>query len=284
MVSTRASGCVPAGFRRRCLIAVLAAAANVGCADLLAIPDDPYVVSEEEPGTVPSRPRPAAPTPSVDEENPAVTSPGAALATGSADDGSADGESAESNSVEGDPVEEANPPSPLPFPDRSDADTSDDDDVLPDEPTVPDEPTPPDPCAPGLLGPSGNCYVVESAELPWAEARAACQARGAGWDLAAIHDPETDRFLATLGAGQAWVGASDAESEGTWVWVRDGLPFWSGDGTTGEPIDDAYENWNSDEPNGRGASDCARLVPNNGTWADLECEFLRPSVCEGPLP
>jgi hypothetical protein len=158
---------------------------------------------------------------------------------------------------------------------------------LPNEPTVP----PPGTLCPEpeSLGPNGRCFVVTATLLSWADARLECRSRGPGWDLASIRDDAVNQFMGELGAGEAWVGASDADTEGLWLWVGDGTPFWRGDGATGSAIGAAYENWNSDEPNGRNNSACARLVftanaaPNPApAWADLECFELLRSVCDGP--
>jgi hypothetical protein len=144
------------------------------------------------------------------------------------------------------------------------------------------------PCAtPESVGPDGRCYIAIATALSWDDARQNCNDRGGGWDLATIHDAAVNAFLSELVSTEAWVGASDAEVEGTWAWVDDGVPFWSGNGTTGRVLNDAFVSWNSDEPNGAGNSDCARLVPVRDamavrTWADLECFELIGSVCAGP--
>jgi hypothetical protein len=135
------------------------------------------------------------------------------------------------------------------------------------------------------LGPSGRCYVVLQNILRAAAAQLSCNALGAGWDLAAIHDAATNEFLGTLIDDEAWIGASDQANEGTWIWVIDDIPFWSGDGETGAPVNGAFAIWagGGAEPNGERTSDCARLVPDPPRWADLECDSrLRESLCEGP--
>jgi hypothetical protein len=88
---------------------------------------------------------------------------------------------------------------------------------------------------------------------------------------------------------EAWIGASDAANEGEWVWVDDGTPFWNGTATNGRAVNRAYESWSANQPNGGVNTNCARLATTNAgalngtpTWADVECEDLRPSVCEGP--
>jgi hypothetical protein len=142
---------------------------------------------------------------------------------------------------------------------------------------------------PESLGPNGRCFLVTSTRLSWSDARLECLSRGPGWDLASIRDDAVNQFMGDLGAEEAWIGASDADTEGLWLWVGDGTPLWRGNGATGSAVGGAYENWNSDEPNGGNNSACARLVfttnaaPNPPpAWADLECFELLRSVCEGP--
>jgi hypothetical protein len=158
---------------------------------------------------------------------------------------------------------------------------------------APEEVAPPEPplvaCAAGeTLGPRGTCYFAVSQSLPWASARRNCTNRGAGWDLASIRSDADNRLVGELITEEAWVGASDAAAEGTWLWVIDQTAFWLGNGLTGRPLGGAFQTWNPDEPNGGATSDCARAVPalppraSGPTWADFECEELLASLCEGP--
>ena len=130
-------------------------------------------------------------------------------------------------------------------------------------------------------GPNGNCYLLFATVTDWPSARENCQALGSRWDIASIRNAADTAFLAPRVDTEMWVGASDAHTEGTWVWVADGTGFWSGNGLEGAAIASAYTNWNSDEPNGGGSSDCMRIL-DDAKWADLECEHARGYVCEGP--
>jgi hypothetical protein len=137
-----------------------------------------------------------------------------------------------------------------------------------------------------LTGPNGHCYFFEPSPLSWAAARSACLARGSGWDLVSVRSAADSAFLGDTLTFEAWLGASDAATEGTWVWVVDDQPFWVGSGATGNTVGGAYANWNSDEPNGF-TSDCARALPRSSDsvnpdapWADLGCESLLGAVCE----
>jgi Lectin C-type domain len=139
------------------------------------------------------------------------------------------------------------------------------------------------------LGPSGRCYLAISTAVPWLQAQEQCQAHGVGWDLATILNDATNQFISTLGIDEGWIGASDVQLEGDWVWVGEGTAFWRGPGSTGAALDGAYESWLGDEPNGELDSACARFVTvalgarlAAPAWADLECEKSLGFVCEGP--
>jgi hypothetical protein len=141
-------------------------------------------------------------------------------------------------------------------------------------------------CPPAtLLGPGDRCFQLSTQARAWADARTACQGLGAGWDLATIHDAERNTWLvALLGTvTDAWVGASDLDSEGVWRWVTDTTAFWNG-GATGSSVGGAFAAWNGGataEPNGGDASDCLRLRLTTG-WADFQCATAYASICEGP--
>jgi lectin-like protein len=251
--------------------------ALMGCAGLLDLPSDPQLAEESTSGSVDGTPSPDA----------LSAEPGAVSPESSADVASPAGPVTSESPGGGQPGPSngggSSPEGPGPGTENADAGTERVDAAGPGD--VPSR----EPCATTQsVGPDGLCYLVNDTPLSWDDARASCTELGAGWDLAAIHDGVVNAFMSELGAGEAWVGASDAEAEGTWAWVDDGVPFWQGSGATGGVLNDAFENWNSDEPNGGGNSDCARLVPvpatgsTAPTWADLECFELRSSVCSGP--
>lgn len=249
------------------------------CADLLDIPSHPRL-AEAAPGVVGQEAPGAGPDSEELPEPPLAPPNGESLGGEPGLDGRAS--------------EEARLPPPLNAVGESDSEAGGANGETPDAgPPAPDAaamPVPLVPCADsGRVGPNERCFLPVATLLSWTDARTNCLARGDGWDLAAIHDQATNEFLTRLAPGETWIGASDAEREGTWIWVSDGTPFWSGNGLEGSALNDAFENWNSDEPNGAGNSDCARLVrlgnaaPNSPyTWADRECFEPRGSVCEGP--
>ena len=59
--------------------------------------------------------------------------------------------------------------------------------------------------------------------------------------------------------GRVWVGACDADVEGTWAWV------------TGEPW--SYAPWASGEPNNMsGSEDCVEMYSGD-SWNDIWCTY-----------
>lgn len=109
---------------------------------------------------------------------------------------------------------------------------------------------------------AGSSYELYSDELTWADASAFAASRGGVlWCIGskAENDAVFSRlqaydvmFTATAadggGARYAWIGASDAASEGDWIWA-DGTTFWSGSGAAGggggAAIGAAFSNWGS---------------------------------------
>lgn len=112
---------------------------------------------------------------------------------------------------------------------------------------------------------NGHEYEVVLAEgITWTDARAAALALGGGWDLATITSAQEDTFVISLlptnpaDRSHFWIGASDAASEGSFVWV------------SGEPF--SYTNWQSGEPNNSGNEDFLaydyRGVRQSWAWND----------------
>lgn len=261
--------CTPSRTHLRRVLGVCAAITSAaGCADLLGLPDEPHVAPAAAPEPTQTSPLGMAPM------NAGTVDTGTMVSGVMPDRVSTEGGNA-AMQPERDP---AAAPADVGGPPPSVSDAGRDPSGTVDAAAI----EPARVCGGGSVeGPNGNCYVLGSGELEWLDAAAACRERGAGWDLAAVHDAETNAFLAGLFSGEAWLGGSDANDEGEWRWVRDGVEFWRGD-ATGSPVNGAFNNWNSDEPNGEDDSNCVRMVATTTRWADLECEELRRALCEGP--
>ena len=129
---------------------------------------------------------------------------------------------------------------------------------------------------------TGHYYeYVASSHITWAAAESAAANReleGLQGYLATITSSAENTFISSKIQGQAWIGASDAASEGVWKWVTGpeaGTQFWSGN-YLGSAI--AYENWATGEPNDAYSSygeDCAHLL-ENGEWNDYYSGYTDP--------
>ncbi|XP_067381254.1 ladderlectin-like [Channa argus] len=119
---------------------------------------------------------------------------------------------------------------------------------------------------------NGRYFHFVPKPMTWAQAEKNCQSIGA--NLASVHNTyeyhEIQRLIttATHEYKETWIGGSDAQQEGTWLW-SDGRSL-------------QYTNWAPGEPNNiHGRQHCLQM--NHGaqkSWDDIECHVQRPSVCE----
>lgn len=131
-----------------------------------------------------------------------------------------------------------------------------------------------------VSGPNGDCYFVDGAATPWSDARTSCQARGVGWDLVVISNADENAFVQSSAGFEAWIGATDAVTEGTWFWLDESVPFFEvGAATDGQ----SFTNWTEDEPNDYDDSDCLRIL-TTGLWADWPCDSPLGHVCRRRMP
>lgn len=72
-----------------------------------------------------------------------------------------------------------------------------------------------------------------------------------------------DSFLVNNGEKAVWLGSSDYEEEGLWIWL--------GGEYQGKELTGLYTNWHESEPNNAGDNEhCAQSNPNQG-WNDVSC-------------
>ncbi len=132
---------------------------------------------------------------------------------------------------------------------------------------------------------SNHTYYFCPMVRTWAAARAQCQQQLLG-DLVRIDDQGENDFIKANIGGDSWLGATDANVEGTWRWVDNTAQFWSGMGASagGVSVGGLYNLWNAGEPNDfAGAEDCAEMLQsgtNAGTWNDADCAGTQRFVCE----
>jgi hypothetical protein len=137
------------------------------------------------------------------------------------------------------------------------------------------DPEPNPPPEERAINPDNNHLYISRGFHSWEFARNDCASMG-GY-LATIGDAAESEFLYGISYQDRpnWLGATDSEQEGTWVWI------------TGEPW--IYENWNPGEPrNSSGDEDYLAFHPDSGWSAiDVTEEYLSghqtarlPYICE----
>jgi hypothetical protein len=115
---------------------------------------------------------------------------------------------------------------------------------------------------PGVVYYPGNGHYYKYFAFSGDSTAAKSAAQSMGGYLATLTDSAENQWVvANSGIGSvnsAWIGGSDAVSEGTWTWI------------TGETW--SYTNWNSGEPNNSGDEDSLAMygyaTPYPGTWND----------------
>ncbi|KAJ0070497.1 hypothetical protein NL108_012952 [Boleophthalmus pectinirostris] len=101
----------------------------------------------------------------------------------------------------------------------------------------------------------------------WADAQLHCQTLGG--TLAVIHTSQENDLLKNLAKGMpAWIGFSDAQHEGIWLWIN------------GDRL--SYTDWCYAEPdNVGGKQDCAIInSTGNKCWDDQDCKTAFPFICQ----
>jgi hypothetical protein len=113
---------------------------------------------------------------------------------------------------------------------------------------------------------TSGSYMLCATATDWDSARQACE--GMGWYLVNIGSSGENTDVASLAQRTSWIGATDAATEGTWLWT---------DGSTVY-----YDAWASGEPDDAGDSDCAETNQGGwrGQWADMRCTTDLQFVCE----
>ncbi|XP_029366771.1 CD209 antigen-like protein E [Echeneis naucrates] len=116
---------------------------------------------------------------------------------------------------------------------------------------------------------SSSCYYISSQRRSWHDSRQDCLQRGA--DLVIINNRQEQNFL--IGFSMvAWIGMTDREMEGTWIWVdgtpvnRDGSLLWA----PGQP-DGAF--------GGEDCGDLRSMIEFIGL-NDFNCSARNQWICE----
>jgi hypothetical protein len=131
---------------------------------------------------------------------------------------------------------------------------------------------------------SGHAYEHCDAPVTFADAAADCGARGLRLVKIETEDEQIWVHSMIPAADQSnnstklwrWIGGDDQVTVGDWRW-SDGEAFWSG-GNQGSAVDDAYTNWNRNQPLNNAF--CLAMEARSGTWYAMDCDAPRPYVCE----
>uniref|UniRef100_A0A8C6TAR9 C-type lectin domain-containing protein n=1 Tax=Neogobius melanostomus TaxID=47308 RepID=A0A8C6TAR9_9GOBI len=124
----------------------------------------------------------------------------------------------------------------------------------------------------------GRFYAYVPKSLKWTDAQEFCLTLGGS--LASIRSSQEDEFVKALAEGRrAWIGYSDAQTEGAWLWI-------DSDPST-------YYGWCPGEPsNAGGHQNCAliefsrlHLFPPRAIkcWDDQDCHTTYGFVCTKAL-
>ncbi|XP_038064830.1 C-type lectin domain family 17, member A-like [Patiria miniata] len=130
-------------------------------------------------------------------------------------------------------------------------------------------------CPDGWAAHGQHCYLYVPQPLSFYTAERICVARGLPGrpsHLASVLDAAEALFLAELiqqsgSASFAWIGLTDAASEGYWAWL---------DGSTSP-----FSLWRPGEPNNVGNEDCGTLH-TTADWNDSRCGNSASFICKMP--
>jgi len=111
-----------------------------------------------------------------------------------------------------------------------------------------------------FYGHGASMYLVCPDAQSWSDAEAKCRVVDA--HLATINDAAESAFVGSISGTEAWIGASDTTTAGTWAWTS---------GST------TFANWAAGQPDAGG--DCVRMLPD-GTWDNVPCANAIGYVCE----
>uniref|UniRef100_A0A4W5MA72 C-type lectin domain-containing protein n=1 Tax=Hucho hucho TaxID=62062 RepID=A0A4W5MA72_9TELE len=106
-----------------------------------------------------------------------------------------------------------------------------------------------------------SCYFLSSESKTWEESRQDCLNRGG--DLVIIQSREEQVRCSVM----AWIGLTDKDSEGNWIWVNNT-----------QLTTEGY--WHPGEPNGGRGENCGMLWINYDAWNDASCAAVKPWICE----
>ncbi|XP_072232079.1 ladderlectin-like [Leuresthes tenuis] len=126
-------------------------------------------------------------------------------------------------------------------------------------------------CSPGWTNVNGRLFIYIPNPMSWAQAEKNCISMGG--NLASVHSAQEysdiQRLILTTtrASKQTWIGGSDAQENGVWLWT-DGLTF-------------GFNKWCKGEPNNSAEKQhCLQMnYSDSKCWDDQTCSVRLPSVC-----
>ena len=135
-------------------------------------------------------------------------------------------------------------------------------------------------CQQGWIGNGTSCYKLVKPSNTWENATKECKklnARLVKVDSREENDFIKTELLPTHIDGGYWIGLSDSDNEGDWMW------------TDGTQLDsDGYKNWGDGQPknNNDNDEDCVLIriresdPDHYGKWHDRPCRLDKKYICE----
>lgn len=134
-----------------------------------------------------------------------------------------------------------------------------------------------------------QCYYFSpgSLKLNWTDSRDKCQSFSG--DLVKIESREEQDFLDGKArklmdskSDQFWIGLTDVQTEGQWLWtdgslLDENLAFWTKNIHNSEP-----DNWRVQDPDGEHCAQMGETWLINGlkSWYDTSCKNKKRFICE----
>ncbi|XP_071148863.1 perlucin-like [Mytilus edulis] len=126
-------------------------------------------------------------------------------------------------------------------------------------------------CPNGWLKNGNKCYYFSDELNTWTDAKSACEAEE-GMLVEVDSKCENEFVKKSANESGYWLGGTDEQEEGVWVWSHSQNFI-------------TYTDWKAGEPNNaRGNEHCLILWESSGyAWNDSPCKQLMPFICEKDL-
>ena len=129
--------------------------------------------------------------------------------------------------------------------------------------------TPPPTCPSGWIQYKNHCYLQVDARMTWFDAQSNCN--GYSGYLLSIETADECDFIRndnSFDAGVGWLGGTDADTEGVWMW------------DSGAEV--TLDHWQPYQPDNNYNADCmaVNIDWNSWEWDDQGCHIEYRSVCE----